>query len=160
MSSTCTGILAALALCVPTPEPPPTALPIAAEQPAGQCLTKSQARAIYKTSHLYWHTAAHCWDDKRSGGRSYPAPPHRAAPTTSSKPPLASADPNGNRVGKTPATIIYPVLIQAQAAVAADIYAMQQPITQWPLLLDIDALGPDPDNGIDGCCWPPMETLR
>jgi len=26
------------------------------------CMTLAEARAQYKTSHLYWHGAGHCWD--------------------------------------------------------------------------------------------------
>jgi len=31
------------------------------------------------------------------------------------------------------------------------------PITGWPLLIDIDAEAPNPNNGVDGCCWPSLE---
>jgi hypothetical protein len=33
------------------------------------------------------------------------------------------------------------------------------PLTQWPMLIDIDQL-PDPNNGIDGCCWPSLDALK
>jgi hypothetical protein len=29
---------------------------------AASCMTKSEARRVYSTSHLYWHGADHCWD--------------------------------------------------------------------------------------------------
>lgn len=29
------------------------------------CMTKSEAREQYRTSHLYWHSEHHCWDDRR-----------------------------------------------------------------------------------------------
>ena len=29
---------------------------------AATCMTKSEARRVYSTSHLYWHGANHCWD--------------------------------------------------------------------------------------------------
>jgi hypothetical protein len=29
---------------------------------AGSCMTKSEARRVYSTAHLYWHGADHCWD--------------------------------------------------------------------------------------------------
>lgn len=29
---------------------------------AGRCMTESEARRVYSTSHLYWHGADHCWD--------------------------------------------------------------------------------------------------
>jgi len=37
---------------------------------AATCMTKSEARRVYSTSHLYWHGANHCWD-ATSGGRRY-----------------------------------------------------------------------------------------
>jgi hypothetical protein len=29
---------------------------------AAPCMTESEARRVYSTSHLYWHSADHCWD--------------------------------------------------------------------------------------------------
>lgn len=29
---------------------------------AAPCMTESEARRVYSTSHLYWHGADHCWD--------------------------------------------------------------------------------------------------
>jgi hypothetical protein len=29
---------------------------------ASSCMTESEARRVYSTSHLYWHGADHCWD--------------------------------------------------------------------------------------------------
>jgi hypothetical protein len=26
------------------------------------CMSKTEARDVYRTSHLYWHSADHCWD--------------------------------------------------------------------------------------------------
>jgi hypothetical protein len=167
----CTGILLALKLCTP-PEPPADALAIAAEQASAQCLTKSQARAIYKTSHLYWHTAAHCWDDNSSRSRKYRDGQHRAsAPKSRSNPVTVSearaqalpVDPNGNGVSRATSAkseVVYPTLVAKQADVAADIYTVQQPITQWPLMLDIDATGPHSDCIQDnGICWQRVETI-
>jgi hypothetical protein len=34
------------------------------------------------------------------------------------------------------------------------------PITGWPLLIDIDDAASNPNNGVDGCCWPSLDTLR
>jgi hypothetical protein len=36
---------------------------------AGSCMTKSEARRVYATAHLYWHGADHCWD--ATPGRRY-----------------------------------------------------------------------------------------
>jgi len=37
---------------------------------AKPCLTKDEARQLYKTDRIYWHTAAHCWDDQASASKS------------------------------------------------------------------------------------------
>jgi hypothetical protein len=34
------------------------------------------------------------------------------------------------------------------------------PITGWPLLIDIDDEAPNPNDGVDGCCWPSLDALR
>jgi hypothetical protein len=161
----CTGILLALKLCTP-PEPPPEALAIAAEQASAQCLTKQQARAIYRTSHLYWHTAARCWDDQPTRGRKYHVRPNapklkRDAGTARAQAPLL-VDPAGNPASrKTKSEVFYPVLVAQQAEMASDIYAMQRPITQWPLLMDIDATGPRNETCIEdnGICWLRLEAI-
>jgi len=30
-------------------------------------LTKIEARQLYKTDRIYWHTSAHCWDNRALG---------------------------------------------------------------------------------------------
>ena len=163
----CSPILALLALCTPAPEGPPLALSLAPEKPAITCMTKEQARATYKTSHLYWHTARHCWDDRSTAPRAI-----ARLPKAYSNPNKLSAyaDASGNDVAPLPpmpslpsdanVEIYYPSLMRKQAEISTDLYAMQKPITQWPLMLDLDITGPDPDHGIDGCCWPSLESLR
>jgi len=96
------------------------------------CLTKEQARAKFKTSHLYWHTERHCWDNQ--SGR-HPRPKIRP-----------SIEPNGNAAPpKKPIqvaqvigpTVAYPTLISGGGTVNA----MLQPdaMTRWPLVADFDA---------------------
>jgi hypothetical protein len=163
----CTGILLAMKLCTAEPEPPP--LPYTAEQ--GECLNKQQARAKYGSSHLYWHTARRCWDDQPT--RRYTAPRALAERQRSKAPTVriaanALADANGTPAMKRVETyeqrkakqeIYYPALLQQQAAITADIYAVQKPITEWPLMLDVDAAGPNPDSDLDRCCWPNLQIL-
>jgi hypothetical protein len=123
-------------------------------------MTKAQARAVYKTSHLYWHGSRHCWDASATlTRRSRTA--STIAPSRESK-PLIVSDASGNAAQERAARIeiFYPELLRAQAEIATDLYAVQRPITEWPLMLDIDITGPDLEKGIDGCCWPALETLR
>jgi hypothetical protein len=124
-----------------------------------RCLTKAEARAKWPKAHLYWHGADHCWDNqaKRRQREPHiiPEPLVLAAMAKDQKPlpPMPSSPPRKQE-------IIYPALIASQAAIINDLMAIQKPITEWPLMIDIDASGPDPNNGIDACCWPPMEALK
>jgi hypothetical protein len=157
----CPPVFALLAMCTATPEPPPAALPMVAEPAATSCMTKEQARIVYKTSHLYWHGSRHCWDNSRGTVRLR-APVNKRSPKQNSDEVALVADANGNAAPPPPGKIeiYYPALLRAQAEIASDLYSMQRPITDWPLMLDIDITGPDLEKGIDGCCWPAMETLR
>jgi len=150
----CTAFLAALKLC--TTEPEDTALSYTKVEQA-ECLTKEQARKAYPGAWLYWHGKNHCWDNRGPAHRrpSLPVKEKTFAKTT------IVADASGNTMQRRVPRIevFYPALIQEQSAIATDIYTVQRPITEWPLMLDLDAAGPDPDNGIDGCCWPPLEQL-
>lgn len=135
-----------------------------------ECMTKSEARAAHPTAHLYWHGEQHCWDNHPSARRKAMRALAQEKPKNDSK-PHAPSDANANDLRtkrKAAAEVVYPVLVRKQAAIASDMYAMQRPITEWPLLLDIDATGPpelpapdfDLERGVDGCCWPPLESLK
>jgi hypothetical protein len=158
----CTPFLALLGMCTLTPEGPPTALSLADEKPAVVCMTKQQARAKYPKDWLYWHGSNRCWDN--IPGRSHRArkPAPTSEPKQASNPKTVSvADASGNTVARRQARIevFYPAVVVEQQAIANDLYTVAKPITEWPLMMDLDAAGPDPDNGIDGCCWPPLEQL-
>ena len=132
-------------------------------QASPDCMTKSQARALYKTAHLYWHTENHCWDNRAHRRIKADPPPKSKAAETKPVEPVVIADASGNgpiRRGKVAQEIVFPPLVASQSAIAADMYQVRRPITEWPLMLDLDATGPDPNNGIDGCCWPPLESLK
>jgi hypothetical protein len=38
-------------------------------QASGACLTKAEARQMFRTSHLYWHGKDHCWDSSPVAAR-------------------------------------------------------------------------------------------
>ena len=43
------------------------------------CLTYAEARKLWPREHLYWHTAAHCWDPLTSAEwKNKPSEPARA----------------------------------------------------------------------------------
>lgn len=161
----CSPILALLALCSIAPEAPPAALPLVEERPAvASCMSKEQARTAYRTSHLYWHGSAHCWNNS-PGRTSRPSTPSaaskpRSKPVTLSVVADANANPAQAPAEPDKAEIFYPPLLKAQAAIASDLYSMRRPITEWPMMLELDITGPDLEHGIDGCCWPPLESLK
>jgi hypothetical protein len=42
---------------------------------SASCMTKREARAIWPRAHIYWHSADHCWDNRRGRhGRRYKDP--------------------------------------------------------------------------------------
>src|SRR5882757_7233452 len=43
---------------------------------ASSCMTESEARRVYSTSHLYWHGADHCWDATPNRVRNSDRPRH------------------------------------------------------------------------------------
>jgi hypothetical protein len=144
----------------------PVLLFASAAHASPDCMTKSEARAEYPKAYLSWRTKDHCWYSRSHRRSEKPAKKKEKAPSiepNGESQPIVIADATGNvvkRRGKEAQQVVYPALIASQAAILDDLYTMQKPITQWPLMLDIDATGPDPDNGIDGCCWPPMEALK
>jgi hypothetical protein len=120
------------------------------------CLSKAQARAEHPKAHLYWHGSDHCWDNQQ---RRHRDPPD--ARKALAQEPKHTSNPLPPSDRKRIAEIIYPPLVAQQATIInKELFTAWRPITEWPLLLDIDATGPDPDNGIDGCCWPPLESLQ
>src|SRR5262245_41065314 len=55
-----------------------------------------------------------------------------------------------------PTEIFFPSVI-VNNSVSADLF-IGAPMTGWPLLIDIDAL--DPNNSVDRCCWPSLDSLK
>jgi len=126
---------------------------------AETCLSKAEARAKWPKAHLYWHTGDHCWDNKQSTKHEKKRDP-RVAPEPLPKVAAQALAAEMKKPQARQQEIIYPPLVASQAAITADVMAVQRPITEWPLMLDLDATGPDPNRGIDGCCWPPLESLK
>lgn len=43
-----------------------------AQAPASpSCMTKSEARHRWPTTHIWWHGRGHCWDNRRGGSIRY-----------------------------------------------------------------------------------------
>jgi hypothetical protein len=60
-----------------------------ATEAAERCLTRSEARALYRTSYLYWRGQGgkRCWTSSRRGGRAEPHRPSRQAVVVPRLPP-------------------------------------------------------------------------
>src|SRR6516164_122230 len=89
-----------------------------------ECLTKTQARARYGTSHLFWHTDDHCWDNTRGHKRRDIAPDRPAIP-----------DPHGNP------TIVFPSVIKGSIPDLSGLFGAE-PMLFYPLIFDIDDMRP------------------
>lgn len=121
------------------------------------CMTYNEARVKWPHDHLWWRTSARCWSNipgSRSSARKrihHDPNGNDAVKHTVQKQPviaLAKADP----------TVIWPPVIAAPKLVDADLYNVT-PITQWPLLLDIDEITMAKADQLDECCWPDLDEL-
>jgi len=115
-----------------------------------ECKTLPEARAAYPNKHLWWSRAEHggrCWHD------------NGPASSTPRRPiPLAQAPAPAPRP-----SVLWPSLAGGEPPEAAALYHAE-PMTRYPLLLDIDALtaeAPIDASGNDAiadyCCWPALE---
>jgi hypothetical protein len=91
---------------------------------AKPCLTKVEARQLYKTDHIYWHTSAHCWDDQALGSKSGDSEPKPVAAAAGPATLAAAVRPN--------IEIAFPSLVKADGV----------PTSQWPVRLQVDWLSP------------------
>src|SRR4029453_7032376 len=108
-----------------------------AVQASPECMTKQEARAKWPTKPIYLHGSNRCWNDK---------PPSRKH-----APDLSAPSP------KTTKTEVFsPSMIVNDT----DLFN-SAPMTGWRVLIDIDGhQAPDPNNGVDGCCWPSLDALK
>ena len=120
-----------------------TLLTIVTASAAKPCLTQDDAQKRWPKAHLFWHTANHCWDNQ---------PLNAVSASDYDKPklqltPVAPAQTVASPVAAEP-EIIFPTVKHNNAeffglnpapplswSVA---WFMPAPITDWPLLLDID----------------------
>jgi len=161
-----TAILTAFGIATSTPAP-------AADNDV-PCLNKAQARAKWPTGWLYWHGSNHCWDNVPGRSHSVRKPVRASEPHSVSQPHPSSAPKHVSQPSPTSVPtadsnpsppsvreVIYPTLRNI-LGVGPEMLTARE-ITQWPLLIDLDEmferpLAPDPNSGIDGCCWPKLEN--
>jgi hypothetical protein len=124
-------------------------------QASPECMTKQEARTKWPTKPIYWHGSNHCWNDQTLSSRRSTAPP---ANTSDSVNKALALDLSAPRPKATKTEVFYPSIIVNNSVNTA--LFIGAPLTDWPLLIDIDGQAPDPNNGADRCCWPSMDALK
>jgi hypothetical protein len=123
-------------------------------QASPECMTKQEARAKWPTKPIYSH--GRCWNDQPLSRRRSTTPP----PNTSDSATKALAfDLSAPRPKATKTEVFFPSII-VNNSVSTDLF-IGAPMTGWPVLIDIDDQAPkNPNNGVDGCCWPSLDALK
>jgi len=119
-----------------------------------ECMTKQEARTKWPTKPIYSHGSSGCWNNQPlSSHRSTASPAN-----TSDSAAEALAFVSAPRPKATKTEIFFPPVIVDNNVSANNLF-IGAPMTGWPALIDFDQL-PDPNNGVDRCCWPPLDTLK
>jgi hypothetical protein len=118
-------------------------------QASPECMTKQEARAKWPTKPIYSHGSSRCWDDKRPST----TPPAKTSDSITTARALVLPAP---RPKATKTEISSPSMIVNDT----DLFN-GAPMTGWRVLIDIDGhQAPDPNNGVDACCWPSLDSLK
>jgi hypothetical protein len=120
-------------------------------QASPECMTKQEARAKWPTKPIYSHGSSRCWNDQPLSRRATTTP---SATSDSATKALAFVSAPLPKATKT--EVYFPSII-VNNSVSTDLFN-SAPMTGWPVLIDIDA--PDPNNGVDRCCWPSLDALK
>ena len=126
-----------------------------AVQASPECMTKQEARAKWPTKPIYWHGSSRCWNDQPLSRRPSTTP---TAKTSDSANKARALDLSAPQPKATKTEVIFPSII-VNNSVSTDLF-IGAPMTSWPVLIDIDGQAPNGNNGIDGCCWPSLDTLK
>jgi hypothetical protein len=122
-------------------------------QASPECMTKQEARAKWPTKPTYSHGSSRCWDDKPLSSRASTTPPAKTSDSITTARALVLRAP---RPKATKTEISSPSMIVNDTELFNG-----APMTGWRVLIDIDGHQvPDPNNGVDGCCWPSLDTLK
>ena len=109
---------------------------------AKPCLTKEEARKLWPNEWLYWHTERHCWDHIKYEERQ-PEPTQQAANVVPA--PLPKQVTTTKERSLHEPEIFYPTMVFNKASILEMMpltmkqpWLSPQPISGWPLLLDVD----------------------
>ena len=124
-----------------------------------ECMTKQEARAKWPTKPIYWHGSSHCWNDQPLNSRRSTAPHANISDSATKASPSLDLPPPSPKVAKTE--------VFSRSMIVSDIDLFDAaPMTGWRVLIDIHGLigingqAPDPNNGVDGCCWPSLDAVK
>ncbi len=123
-------------------------------QASPECMTKQEARANWPTKPIYLRGSSRCWNDQPLGSRRSTTPPAN----TSDSATKALAFVSAPRPKATKTEVFFPSII-VNNSVSTDLF-IGAPLTGWPVLIDIDGQAPDPNNGVDRCCWPSLDAVK
>jgi hypothetical protein len=124
-------------------------------QASPECMTKQEARANWPTKPIYWHGSSRCWNNQPLSSRRSTAPPEK---TSDSVNKAFAFDLSAPSPKATKTEVLFPSII-VNNSVNTDLFN-RAPMTGWPVLIDIDGQAPDPNNGVDRCCWPSLDALK
>ena len=122
-------------------------------QASPECMAKQEARAKWPTKPIYSHGSSGCWNNQPLSSRRSSASPVNTSDSANKALAFVSAP----RPKATKTEIFFPPVI-VDNSVSANLL-IGAPMTAWPVLIDIDQL-PDPNNGVDRCCWPSLDPLK
>jgi len=120
-------------------------------QASSECMTKQEARAKWPTKPIYWHGSSRCWNNQPLSSRRSTTPPANASDSATKA--LAFVSTPLPKATKT--EVFFPSII-VNNSVSTDLFN-GTPMTSW-VVIDIDV--PDPNNGVDRCCWPSLYSLK
>ena len=122
-------------------------------QASPECMTKQEARAKWPTKPIYQHGSTRCWNDQPLSRRATTTPP---AKTSDSATKARALDVSAPRPKATRTEVFLPSMIVNDT----DLFN-GAPMTGWRVVIGIEGqAAPDPNNGVDGCCWPSLDTLK
>jgi hypothetical protein len=121
-------------------------------QASPECMTKQEARAKWATKPIYSHGSSRCWDDQALSRRATTTPPAKTSDSVNKARALELPAP---RPKPTKTEVLFPSMIVNDTDLLNG-----APMTGWRVLIGIDGQAPDPNNGVDGCCWPSLDALK
>jgi len=122
-------------------------------QASPECMTKREARAKWPTKPIYRHGSSHCWNDQSLSSRRSTTPAANTSDSVATN--VLASDPLRPKATRT--EIFFPS-VAVSDSVGSNLF-VGTPMTGWPVLIDIDQI-PDPNNGVDRCCWPSLDALK